>query len=385
MYMHSGSLNHGCEAIVRASCKILKRDRDDIILFSDSVNEDLQNGLDLLCCVKGNRGKEIKPISAVRVAASLSTRLFKNYYFQYQDLIQSSGPQNMAFSIGGDNYCYAGYPTILASVNKMLKNRGTKTVLWGCSIEPDVISDDVADDLNRYDLITARESITYNALIQKGVEKNTVLIPDPAFVLDSVELPLPKGFIPYNTVGINISPLIMKLEQNNNITYKNYANLIKYILNNSDMHIALIPHVTWADNNDLVPLRALFDEFKETNRVVIISGEFNCSELKGFISRCRIFVGARTHATIAAYSTGVPTLVVGYSVKARGIARDIFGTDEDMVIPVQSLTGEQDLTEAFMAIWQSEDLIKGHLDSFMPNYAEKVMSAGEEVRKLSEK
>lgn len=383
--MHSGSLNHGCEAIVRASCKILKRDKDDIILFSDSVDEDLQNGLDLLCRVKGNRINTIKPISVVRVAASLSTRLFGSYYFQYQDLIKSSGPESIGFSIGGDNYCYAGYPAMLASVHKMLHNRGAKTVLWGCSIEPDVISNDMVDDLNRYDLITARESITYNALLEKGVNKNTVLIPDPAFVLDSVEQPLPEGFIPYNTVGINISPLIMKLEQNNNITYQNYANLMKYIIANSDMQIALIPHVTWEDNNDLVPLRALYDQFKETNRVVIIPEEYNCSELKGFISRCRIFVGARTHATIAAYSTGVPTLVVGYSVKARGIARDIFGTDEDMVIPVQSLTGEQDLVNAFKTIRESEDWIKSHLNSFMPAYVERVMSASEEVRKLSEK
>ncbi|MEN6389505.1 MAG: polysaccharide pyruvyl transferase family protein [Syntrophomonas sp.] len=382
MYMHSGSLNHGCEAIVRASCKILKRDIDDITLFSDSVEEDLQNGLDLLCRIKGNRTGEIKPVSAVRVAASLSTRLFKSYYFQYQDLIKSSGPESMAFSIGGDNYCYAGYPVMLASVNKLIKDRGAKTVLWGCSIEPEVIAHDVVDDLNRYDLITARETITYNALIEKGVHKNTVLIPDPAFVLDTVERPLPEGFIPYNTVGINISPLIMKLEQNNNITYQNYANLMKHIIDNSDMQIALIPHVTWEDNNDLVPLQALYDQFKETDRVVIIPGEYNCSELKGFISRCRIFVGARTHATIAAYSTGVPTLVVGYSVKARGIARDIFNTDEGMVIPVQSLKGGQDLVNAFRTILESEDWIKSHLNSFMPSYVERVMSAGEEVKKL---
>lgn len=383
--MHSGSFNHGCEAIVRASCKILKRELEDITLFSDSVDEDLQYGLDSLCRIKGNRTSAIKPLSAVRVAASLSTRLFGSYYFQYQDLIESSGPESIGFSIGGDNYCYAGYPTVLASINKLLKNRGAKTVLWGCSIEPDVVRGDVVDDLKRYDLITARETITYNALLEKGVYNNTVLIPDPAFVLDTVERPLPEGFVASNTVGINISPLIIKFEQNNNITYQNYANLMKHIINNTDMQIALIPHVTWEDNNDLIPLRALYQQFKDTKRVLVISGEYNCSELKGFISHCRVFVGARTHATIAAYSTGVPTLVVGYSVKARGIARDIFGTDEDMVIPVQSLTGGHDLVNAFKTIMESEDRIKKHLNGFMPGYIDRVRSVGEEVRKLSEK
>ena len=52
-----------------------------------------------------------------------------------------------------------------------------------------------------------------------------------------------------------------------------------------------------------------------TGRVLLV-GDHNCMELKGFIGRCRFFVGARTHATIAAYSSCVPTLAAGYSVKS---------------------------------------------------------------------
>ena len=66
-------------------------------------------------------------------------------------------------------------------------------------------------------------------------------------------------------------------------------------------------------------------------------GDAPCEELKGCISRCRFLVAARTHASIAAYSTGVPTLVAGYSVKARGIARDLFGTEDGHVLPVQAM------------------------------------------------
>ncbi|MFR4670990.1 MAG: hypothetical protein ACLT69_14285 [Intestinibacter bartlettii] len=64
--------------------------------------------------------------------------------------------------------------------------------------------------------------------------------------------------------------------------------------------------------------------------------------IKGYISRCRLY-RARTHATIAAYSTCVPTLVIGYSVKAKGIAKDIFGTYENYVLPVQYYQIEFDL------------------------------------------
>lgn len=73
----------------------------------------------------------------------------------------------------------------------------------------------------------------------------------------------------------------------------------------------------------------------------------NCMQLKGYISRCRFFIGARTHATIAAYSTFVPTLVLGYSIKSRGIATDLFGSDENYVISIQDLLNEEDLYQAF--------------------------------------
>ena len=64
----------------------------------------------------------------------------------------------------------------------------------------------------------------------------------------------------------------------------------------------------------------------------MILDEHNCMEMKGFIARCRFFVGARTHATIAAYSSCVPTLVVGYSVKAGGLQRDLLGQKRIMYV-----------------------------------------------------
>ena len=63
-----------------------------------------------------------------------------------------------------------------------------------------------------------------------------------------------------------------------------------------------------------------------------------------------MFIGARTHSTIAAYSSGVPTLVVGYSVKAKGIAKDLFGTEENYVLPVQALKEENNLKDVDVKI-----------------------------------
>ena len=336
LYMHSGSKNHGCEALARTVRKNIEC--DEVNLCSNNIDEDIKYGVDKMFNNLISR-KNIKKYSVVNIFYKLKSYLTKNkdgYYKKlYKDLLENVNKDDVAISIGGDTYCYNNIPKMLAYLNKELNKRGTKTALVGCSIEPNSLNQkDLVEDLKRYSLISARESITYEALLKAGINKNTKLIPDSAFGLETIKKELPKNFIEGNTVGINVSPLIQRLENGDNITYKNYVELMKYIINNRNYNIALIPHVVWEDNNDLEPLKRLYNEFKDTNRVCLIN-DCNCMELKGYIARCNYFVGARTHATIAAYSNFVPTLVVGYSVKAKGIAKDIFGTYENYVIPVK--------------------------------------------------
>ena len=166
-----------------------------------------------------------------------------------------------------------------------------------------------------------------------------------------------------------------------NVILDNYVELIKHIIAYTDMNVCLIPHVVWSYNDDFKPINTLYEMFKDTGRVIKLE-DHNCEELKGYISRCRFFVGARTHATIAAYSTCVPTLVVGYSVKSKGIARDLFGTDENYVIPVQSMNNQNDLKNAFDYIYKNEKEIKSKLTTIMPEYKEKALIGASEIRKL---
>lgn len=200
---------------------------------------------------------------------------------------------------------------------------------------------------------------------------------DPAFLLETEKLPLPENFIENNTVGINVSPLIMQYGTEDSLILENYEKLIDFILGKTDMNVCLIPHVAWEYNDDRVPCRFLYDKFKDTNRLSMIE-DGNCKQLKGYISRCRFFVGARTHATIAAYSTYVPTLVVGYSVKSRGIAQDLFETDENYVLPVQSLRTSDELSENFQWILEHEQDLLDRLNKIIPEYIEKAKE-GERV------
>lgn len=369
MYPHGGSGNHGCEAIVRSSVKLIG---EDVTLFSNKVNEDGKVGINTLCTIDVAEKPIIKR-SFSYLEAFLKSRILGNKTafdeLVFHHIIDKAKSSDYFLSIGGDNYCY-DTPEFIYLVNRMIDKVGVKRILWGASVEPKFVDEQMLNDLKGYDKIWARESLTYEALQAKGL-KQTFLLPDPAFVLDKKELPLPDGFVDGNTVGINVSPMIIGYEKNRGLTLQNYVTLIRFIIDKTDMHVVLIPHVVWNHNDDRKPLAQLYEIFKETNRVVMIE-DHNAEELKGYIARCRFMVVARTHASIAAYSTQVPTLVVGYSVKARGIAKDIFGTEENYVIPVQSLQKEDDLTNGFKWLMDHEDDIKAHYAKMMPEYIESV-------------
>lgn len=381
LYGHSGSKNHGCEAIVRGTAKILGENAN-ICLLSHEKDEDLKYNIDDIVEVKsGKEGINKKSIDFFKAYIDLKVKhdTSKMDVLQFKVGLNYINENSIAVSIGGDTYCYSDVYNQV-ELHKMYGKKAYKTVLWGCSVEPKLLEDKkIANDLADYSLIITRESISYEAL--KKVNPNTFLYPDPAFQLDKEDAELPKGFEINNTVGINLSPLIIEKESKEGITLENYVNLIEYIIKNTDMNIALIPHVVWDHNDDREPLEKLYNKFKDTNRVVIIDDN-NCMVLKGYISKCRFFIGARTHATIAAYSTCVPTLVVGYSVKARGIAKDIFGTYENYVLPVQNLKDKNDLLNSFKWIYDNEINIKNRLEEFIPNYKKEGLKAKDKFEEL---
>ena len=369
MYPHGGSGNHGCEAIVRSTAKLLGK---DLLLFTNQVEEDRRAGIDDVCHLDMAE-EPIRIGSLEHLVAIVKNRIFgKKDAFDrlvFQHIVKAVKNADYVFGIGGDNYCY-DTPGFIYLVNRMVDEAKIKRILWGASVEPNAIDERMLQDLRGYHKIWARESLTYEALLGKGLVQ-TFLLPDPAFVMDRKDLPLPEGFVEGNTVGINVSPMIIGYEKSQGMALQNYVNLVRNIIEETDMQVALIPHVVWSHNDDRKPLSQLYEMFKDTGRVVMIE-DHNAEELKGYIARCRFMVVARTHASIAAYSTQVPTLVVGYSVKARGIAKDIFGTEENYVIPVQSLKTDDELVNGFQWLMAYEDVIKAHYAKMMPAYIERV-------------
>ena len=381
MYLHGGSGNHGCEAIVNSTCHMIEELPK--LLVTNSEQEDRKYSVEPLCDILEER--RIAEHFFAHVWYYVWRKVFRDPESFMRYRFQEVMGKNLAplyLSIGGDMYCYELSRKEAITANSAFCKAGAKTVLWGCSLEPELLQEpEVVQDMKRYALITSRESITTEALAAAGITENVKQFPDPAFTLRPEETKLPSSFREGNTIGINISPMILQHETKEGITIENYRKLIDHILETSDCHIALIPHVMWKHNDDRLTIKELYGVYQGNDRVVQFP-DMSCQKIKYVISKCRAFIGARTHATIAAYSSGVPTLVVGYSVKARGIARDLFGTEEHYVLPVQTLSDPEELINAYEWMMAREGEIRARLSEIMPSYCGEAAKAGEEIRKL---
>ena len=315
-YMHAGSGNHGCEAIVRSLCEIL--DEYEVTLLTHNIDEDRKYGLDKIC--------KLVPVRRVE-----DNFLAHVYYYVLKRLFHKGEPRmayeyknagefaqyEYAVSIGGDNYCYEDALYDLRMANSMFHKKGVKTALVGCSVEPSLLDrSEILADMNLYDVIVTREQVTHEALKSKlssemsDSNTNLYMTLDPAFVMKCDECTLPDGFVEGHTIGINVSPMILNYENPNNsgVTLENYKNLIKTILDETSDVIALIPHVVNRFSDDRKPIDTLFSFYKElvdanpqyAGRVLVV-GDMSAEQLKYVISKCRLLITARTHASIAAY------------------------------------------------------------------------------------
>ncbi len=367
--------NRGSEALVRGLTSICKEQLDDTYItlvsseenFSSDINID---NIDKYCKKMNYSNKSImRYIVAVLKRLKLTNLVTSLQYSKLKEIAQE---QDVIFMIGADNYDITyGIQENLNRLHEYIrKNTKAKMVLYDCSIAERDVTDTLKKDINNFDIVTVRETISKDN-INPFVEKDKLfLFPDPAFAMDSEEVKLPSIFNGNDgVVGINVSNLITNPKYGSKAEdiLDAYINMMNYILDNTNKNILLLPHVM--NNADLGTLKKLYENYKGNNRVYLIEDEsLNAKQLKYIISKCELYVGARTHSTIAAYSTNVPTLVLGYSVKSKGIAKDIFGKYENYVLPVADLKSNQYLVDGFKWLLENEEKIKNVLENRMPEY-----------------
>lgn len=378
---NTGGINRGCEAIVRSSAKILREcGIDNLYLMTFNRNFDESIGLNKIATLIDYPRKTLfqKALSCF-VRKFLRNGVFGGKYL-YKPLFSSIDKNSFVMSIGGDVYCY-GAPYGAYALNELANSHSVPSVFWGCSVDERILSDKkMQEDVNGYSYIIVRESLSYNML--KQVYNNTdnlILACDPAFHLDKKPVELPENFKEKNTVGINLSPLVFSdVENTDDIMYKNVFNLIDYIIGSTDYSVCLIPHVYSVEDNlqDYYVLKRIYDHYPDCDRICIVDEEYSCEELKYIISNCRFFIGARTHSMIAAYSTGVPAFALSYSIKSKGIAKDLFDDYKKYCISYRNIKSHNELKNAFCEVLvKEEENILNRYNDILDNYKSSILTA----------
>lgn len=377
--LHLNGDNRGCEAIAKGTAIVLGEKKENLIGLCSNINLDKQLGIDnYITMVPQKSWSTIQRFGLMFYKLwhqDFYARRCREYKITYDAFLDEIGMGDVMVSTGGDMMCYTDNQVIY-TVNRA-KEKGIKTILWGCSMGKENLTPLKTEALKKFDVLYARESLTESFFLSEGL-KNVICYPDPAFVLEPQVIKLPSCFAFKSIVGINISKMILKRDT---ALFEDLHLLVQYIIDKTDAHILLIPHVLWKGQDDRVLSDMLYEEYKSTGKVHILdSACYNYCEIRYVISKCRMFIGARTHSVISAYSTYVPTLALGYSIKARGIAKDL-GLNDKLIVN----SGEYEkgsLLRSFIYLMQNECEIKSHLQSILPEYKGRLNNVKDVIKEL---
>lgn len=197
---------------------------------------------------------------------------------------------------------------------------------------------------------------------------------DLAFVLPFAKYNFAKDKI---HVGVNVSALLWNggYTRNNQFRLKsNYKCLITKIINNilqadEKIQIHLISHVFSlvkdGIENDFSVMNDIYKDFNNP-RITLAPLSFDPVEVKSYIAGMDFFIGSRMHATIAAFSAGIPVLPLAYSRKFNGLFV------ETLNYPYMSDLKTQDAEEVIKMVNDSfkeretmRDLIQDRLDNIV--------------------
>lgn len=361
---HSGFHNKGCQALIKTTTSTLKQvfPHASFTIFSwyPEYDEANFNNDDIECRFLEHRFQTNEFSNRFRLW------FFLNYYMGIRtdrvlwvkpsfytaikdcDLLVVSGGDILA-DYGEESIKHCFFPAAVAIALKK------PVYIFAQSISPykdNSILNFAKFFLNKASLITVREKISFEYLKKIGIKAPFYLTADPAFLLPTCsetrlgEILFKEGLsdVKSNIVGVSVSETATRWSDSDHQKFLGQiVETCDWIIEVYNAKIVFIPHVSYPNdpsNDDRATgknIRALMAHKKDA---YVIEGDYSCSELKAIISQCKLFIGARTHATIASASMFVPTIALAYSIKAFGIMDDILDKDT-CVCDVRKLNAEE--------------------------------------------
>jgi polysaccharide pyruvyl transferase WcaK-like protein len=399
---NGSNYNRGCEAILRGTVRILRNhfDKPRFLVVSSYPNNE---GFKQQCLEETDTSITHKKMYKINKRFDFLWFLMNALkrtcpqaikHIIYKDLKPYLGEAKVVLALGGDNYSL-GYNNLLphrcTDLDDLVVARGKPLVIWGASVGPfskiPAYERYMINHLRKVHIFS-RETSTIEYLASKGLTNNVYRVADPAFLMEpeepkkGVDLKIEKG-----AIGLNLSPIMARFLAHNNIKQwiEMSADIISKIMQKTGRPIYLIPHVLGiGGNNDYIFLKNVLSTIPDQKgRVVLVPPVFNAPETKWIISKMFVFAGARTHSTIASLSCCVPTLSFAYSMKAKGLNKDIFGHTGYCLSP-DELRADIVSGKIVEVLRDSKD-IKRHLEQCIPGVKDLAMNSGNILQKILRK
>lgn len=380
--------NGGCEAITKGTIEILKRSFPEVI-FIDSFFDYTGN-------YKNYKEKGIIPVSypsrwtfkwivlqlLLKISSTLTAILL---YCTHRKSIKKA---DVVLSLGGDNYSLDyGVPRRFIALGKYIKKQNVPFIIWGASIGPfktgSRFEAKMASHLKKdVDLILLREKESLKYLETIGVKDNVAVVADPAFMMIPENCMQKQNVqLPPNYICVNFSDLMAKYVTNGDMRLwvELCVKIIHLLLNEVEYPLVFIPHVK-SDYDFMQYIRSFVED---SSRIILIDKNLNAAEMKWIISKAECNIACRTHSTIASFSTAVPTISLGYSMKSKGLNLQMYGHERYLlykteITPIKVLS-------AFREVSQSNDRIRKELKQKNGIIKEQAMMAGQYLKEILDK
>lgn len=199
-------------------------------------------------------------------------------------------------------------------------------------------------------------------------QKNLREYIDVAFFLPYKKKTFEEGSI---HVGLNISALLWHggYTRDNQFGlrcdyHRAIRETIEFFLSMPDVTLHLVPHVVLSERyveNDYEVSFDLFEEY-HNNRLILAPFFLSPVDAKSYISGLDFFMGARMHATIAAFSSGVPVVPMAYSRKFNGLFIDTLHYDN--LVDMKTM-GDEEILDAVRVSFDDRQKLRSMIQDRM--------------------
>ncbi|MDX2306636.1 MAG: polysaccharide pyruvyl transferase family protein [Hyphomicrobium sp.] len=351
---NSTSANRGCQAIALGTLALFREVlgpgvnmRSGVIVPAGSAGQGLP-------AVSPKEPPQIALVPRPRrsIVRKVMRRLFgQRSGFDYRELGRLlDGGADLVLEVGGDNYTLDyGRPYSFIDLDHALLGARLPLMIWGASVGPfnadPLFEKEIMGHFSRLRQVFVRETISEQYLKSCGLE-NVTLMADPAIAMQPEAPAKPCWDVDRSrgAIGLNLSPFQARQIAGGKKAFWDVtegdidrlaafgAELVSWVVAEFGREVVLVPHVMAAVpwNNDYGVLSKVVSRLDPSTarRVQLLPDTLTAPELKWAMSELHTFVGSRTHATLGAISSGIPTAAFSYSRKSIGLMRDLYGHDE---------------------------------------------------------